>query len=272
MDNWLLIIVGVIFLVSIVVGYVRGFFKIGLSLLSTVLTIVIMIVLNTYVSQALTKYTPIDDMISEKCIEAFMPEIAAKELAKMDLSGTPLADVDPAVLADVNSLDWEQLGITTKDILKIMGEIPKDTQIKEIEGSSLPDFMKSLILENNNTEIYEELGVTSFPEYVASYISRMVIKIISFLVTFLLAVIIVKALMVAVDIIGELPVLGLFNRFGGAAVGALTALILVWLGFLVITLLYSTEVGKECFGMIEKSHILTFLYDKNILLQKLLKF
>ena len=45
--------------------------------------------------------------------------------------------------------------------------------------------------------------------------ARLVLKLISFLVTFLLAIIIVKALMFAVNIIGELPVLGLINRFAG---------------------------------------------------------
>lgn len=272
MNNWLLIIVGVIFLISIVVGFVRGFFRIGLSLLSTVLTIVLMIVLNPYVAQALTKYTPIDNMIETKCIEAFMPEISAEELAKIDLSGTPLAGVNKDDLANLNNLDWERIGITAKDILKVIGEIPKDVQIKQIENSALPAFMKNLILENNNPEIYSELSVSSFPEYVASYIARMAIKILSFLVTFLLVIIIVKALMVAVDIIGELPVVGVVNRFAGALVGVFTALLIVWLGFLVLTLIYTTAVGKACFEMIESSQILTFLYDKNILLQKLLKF
>lgn len=272
MDNWLLIIVGVIFLISIVVGYVRGFFRIGLSLLSAVLTIVLMIVLNPYVAQALTKYTPIDQMIETKCIEAFMPEVSTEELAKVDLSSTPLAGLNEDDLKNLNSLDWDRLGITAKDILKVIGEIPKEVQIKQIEDSSLPTFMKNIILENNNTEIYSELEVSTFPEYVASYISRMVIKLISFLVTFLLAIIIVKALMVAVDIIGELPVVGLLNHFAGALAGIFVALLIVWLGFLILTLVYSTAVGKACFEMIESSQILTFLYEKNILLQKLLKF
>lgn len=272
MDNWLLIIVGVVFLVSIIVGYVKGFLKIGLSLLSTVLTVVIMIFLNPYVSQALTKYTPISTMIEEQCTKAFMPEIAAEELSKMDLSGTPLSGLDTDQLSDIDNLDWGKLGITAKDILKVIGEIPKDTQIKQVEQSSLPTFLKNILLENNNSEIYKELGVSSFPEYVASYISRMFIKILSFLVTFLLAIIIVKALMAAVDIIGDLPLLGLVNHFGGAVVGAAAALLLVWFGFLVITILYSSTAGKACFEMIEKSQVLTFLYEKNILLQKLLKF
>lgn len=272
MDNWLLIIVGVIFLICIVVGFVRGFFKSALSLLSTVLTIVLMIVLNPYVAQALTKYTPIDDMIEKKCVEAFMPEISTEELAKADLSGTPLADLSEDEVAALNQLDWESLGITAGDILKVIGEIPKDVQIKRIEDSTLPSFLKDLILENNNSAIYNELSVASFPEYVASYIARMVIKVLAFLVTFLLAVIIVKALMTAVDVIGELPVVGTLNHLAGALLGVFVALLIVWLGFLVLTMVYSTVVGKQCFDMIERSQILTFLYDKNILLQKLVKF
>ena len=73
MDNWLLIIVGVIFLISIVAGYVRGLLKIGISLLATVLSIVLVMFLAPYVSDALIKWTPADEMIEEKCMEMFMP-------------------------------------------------------------------------------------------------------------------------------------------------------------------------------------------------------
>ena len=272
MDNWLLIAVGVIFLIGIVTGFVRGFFKIGLSILSTVLTIVLMIFLNPYVAEALTKYTPIDDMIEEKCIEVFMPKLSDERLGKIDLSGTPLAGLNKEQLTDLSSLDWESMGIDEKDVLKVLGEIPKDEQIKQIEGSALPTFMKNAILENNNSEIYKTLGVTSFTEYIATYIAQMAIKLLSFLVTFLLAIIIVRALMAAVDIIGELPVLGILNHIAGGILGIAGALLFVWIGFLVITVAYSTAFGKSCFDMIESSQILTFLYNKNILLQKLLRF
>lgn len=272
MNNWLLIIVAMIFLIGIVIGFVRGFFKIGLSILSTVMTIVLMIFLNPYVAEALTKYTPVDDMIKDKCIEMFMPKLSAEELAEIDLSKTPLAGLSKEQLADLGSIDWESMGIEEKDILKVLGEIPKDEQIKQVEKSLLPSFMKNAILENNNSEIYKILGVASFTEYVAAYIAQMAIKLVSFLVTFLLAIIIVRALMAAVDIIGELPVLGTLNHIAGGILGIAGALLFVWLGFLVITVMYSTAFGKTCFDMIESSRILTFLYDKNILLQKLLRF
>ena len=51
---------------------------------------------------------------------------------------------------------------------------PKDAQIKLVEEAKIPEFMKDSILENNNSEIYKELGVTTFPEYVAAYVARCV--------------------------------------------------------------------------------------------------
>lgn len=272
MDNWLLIIVGVIFLLCIVTGYIRGIFKIGLSLLSTVLTIAIMIWLSPYVADALMEFTPLDEMIEQKCVEAFVPELSADLFAGRDLSGTPLEGLDAEELNNLTDLKLQQYGITAEDVLSLLGEIPKDQQIQEIENSLLPGFLKDALLENNNTTIYEELGVDTFAEYVGAYIARMVIKIVSFLVTFLLAIIIVKALLVAVDLLGELPVVGLVNHLGGAAAGAVLALLIIWLGFLVITLLYSTETGQMLFAMIGQSKILTFLYEKNILLSRLISF
>ena len=272
MDNWLLISVAVLFIGCIVLGYVKGFLKFGLSLLSTVLTLVIVLFLSPVVAGLLADYTPVDDFIEEKCVGAFMPEISEEDLAGLDLSGTPLEGLSQDELENLSEIDWETLGITADDILSVIGDIPKDIQIREIENAPVPQFLKDLLLENNNSTIYEELGVDTFPNYVASYISRLVLNVLSFLVTFLLAIIIVKALMFAVNIIGELPVLGLINHIGGGALGLVLGLVIVWLGFLIMTLACTTSVGSACFEMVEKSSILTFLYDSNPLLLRLLAF
>ena len=72
MDNWLLISVAVLFIGCIVWGYVKGFLKFGLSLLSTVLTLVIVLFLSPVVAGLLADYTPVDDFIEEKCVGAFI--------------------------------------------------------------------------------------------------------------------------------------------------------------------------------------------------------
>ena len=272
MDSWLLIIVATIFIVCIAVGYIRGFLKLGISLLSTVLTLVIVLLLSPYVADALAEFTPVDDFIEKKIVEAFIPELSAEQLAQLDLSGTPLEDMTPEQLADPGNLNWEMLGITYEDVLNIIGEIPKDTQIQEIENASIPQFLKEQLMENNNSAIYHELGAESFPQYVAAYISRLVLQLAAFLVTFLLALIIVKALMFAVNIIGELPVLGLVNHIAGGVLGLALAVVIVWIGFLVMTLAYSTDMGAACFEMMEKSAVLRFLYKTNPLMLRLLGF
>ena len=272
MDNWLLIIVATIFIVCIAAGYIRGFLKLGLSLLSTVLTLVIILLFSPYVADALAEYTPVDDFIEKKVMETFMPEIPAEQIAELDLSGTPLEDLTPEQLADLGSLNWEMLGITYEDVLDIIGEIPKDTQIQEIQDAHVPQFLKDQLMENNNSAIYSELGAESFPQYVAAYISRMVLQLVSFLVTFLLAIIIVKALMFAVNIIGELPVLGLVNHIAGGVLGLVLAVLIVWIGFLIMTLAYATDAGAACFEMMEKSTILRFMYETNPLMLRLLGF
>ena len=272
MDNWLLIIVAVIFIICIVVGYVRGFLKLGISLLSTILTLVLVLFLSPFVADALEKYTPVDDYIENGIVEAFIPEITEEDLSKADLSGTPLEDLSAEQLSSLNELDWDLLGITSDDIMNLLGEIPKDVQIQEIEDAPLPQFLKDELIENNNSTIYGELGVDSFPRYVAAYISRLVLNLLSFLVTFLLAIIIVKALMFAVNIIGELPVLGVVNHIAGGVLGLVLALVIVWIGFLVMTLVYTTQAGQACFEMVEQSAILRFLYETNPLMLRLLGF
>lgn len=48
--------------------------------------------------------------------------------------------------------------------------------------------------------------------------------------------------------------------------------IIVWIAFLVLTLIYTTEIGTTCYAMVEQSAILTFLYNHNPLLIWLLGF
>ena len=263
MENWLLLAVGIVFLVCMIAGFVKGFLRIGLSLLSTILTLVLVSFLSPYVSDALMKHTPAQDVLEKKIVEAFMPEFSADDLLKANLSGTPLENLTVDQIKSLSESGWDKLGITAQDILKVVGDLPKDTQIREIENS---------MLENNNTAIYEELDVTTFPEYVAAYISRMLLNVVSFLVTFLIAIILVSALMYAVNIIGELPLLGAINHLAGGVLGIGLGFIIVWIAFLVLTLIYTTEIGTTCYAMVEQSAILTFLYNHNPLLIWLLGF
>lgn len=61
--NWLLITVMIIFLISIVVGAVRGAVKILVSLVTTLITFLVVFFATPYVSDAIVKFTPLDEAI-----------------------------------------------------------------------------------------------------------------------------------------------------------------------------------------------------------------
>ena len=108
MDNWLLIIVGTIFLICIAFGYVRGFLKLGLSLLSTILTLVLVLFLSPHVTRALKEYTPVDDFLESKVTEKFMPEITSPAAGRsIWLKNTPLENLTAEDISKLNEMDWD---------------------------------------------------------------------------------------------------------------------------------------------------------------------
>ena len=64
--------------------------------------------------------------------------------------------------------------------------------------------------------------------------------------------------MFALDFVTALPVLGILNRLAGVLVGSTISFIIVGILFIVITLLYTTTIGKQAMGMIEKIRSLVF--------------
>ena len=272
MDNWLVIICGVIFLIGLLIGGLRGFLKLGVSLIATVATIAIMIFLTPIIGNVLQERTPLGSAIEERAIEAFMPELTFEDMQNFDLTGTPLEGLSEEEWEQVSEFEMQRAGITEEVLLQQMGELPRSAQMQILEQAPIPKFIRDKLIENNNSVIYDLLGANTFPEYVASMLARMTIYLVSFLISFVLAFIIVQALIVAVDIIGELPVTGTINRLGGAAVGGGFAVILIWILFLVISLMYTSNIGLSLFEQIESNEILTYLFENNIIKNRLLEF
>lgn len=236
--NWLLIGVGIIFFVCMVIGYVRGFIKIIVSFGTTVASIVLVVFLTPYTSKAIVALTPIDEMVQKKCIS-----MMAAEGADMDISESFLNKI----------------------------ELPRQKQIEILEKADIPEFVKRGLIENNNNEAYKQLGVVNFTDYIGTYVSGVVIKIISFLLTFTIVTIFIRAIIFALDVITALPVVNGLNRIAGMLVGGMIAIILIWIVFLAITLLYNSYIGTEGFRCIESSKFLTFLYEKNVILDWITK-
>jgi len=284
--NILLVIVGGIIAIGAIVGFAKGAVRIAVSLGATILTLAVVYFATPYVSKAIYSLTPIDEMVEQQCIKtmtkAFTGEqvrgiLSAAGVSEQTLEAAGIT-VEDIVNGNVSDEMLQQYGISpdifdghvsTEEVEQSImeAEIPKQMQIVAIEGADLPDVFKNLLLENNNSEVYQKLGVTTFAEYVSKYFAKLVIEIVAFLVTFLFVTIVIRAVVFALDFVTALPVLGILNRLAGVLVGSTISFIIVGILFIVITLLYTTTIGKQAMGMIREDQILSFLYDNNIIMK-----
>lgn len=309
--NWLEIAVGVIFLICMIVGLMRGAVRIIVSLLATIVTVVIVFFATPYVTQAIEKYTPVDDMITEKVTGAMadaaasiisgddekndgeddaqnnsgLTEEAVKKVLKaagidestLNKLGISVADI---VNGKISSSDLAKYGISenvldglkngdNSGIEKAIenAEIPKELQETAIKSADIPEIFKTMLLKNNTETMYKKLGVTTFAQYVGAYLARMIINVVAFLVTFIVVTLILRAVIFALDIVTELPVLGCLNRIAGAGLGLAIALVIVWVAFIVLTLLYTTKAGYNIYTMIQNDTWLKLIYDYNPLMK-----
>lgn len=148
----------------------------------------------------------------------------------------------------------------------------RDAQFSLIDDAQFPEIFREMLKENNNNEIYEALGVTTFVEYVGAYIAKIIADALAFLLVLLVVMIALRIVIGVLDLFGKLPVIGGVNRLAGGVLGIGTGLIIVWILFFVVTLLYNTSIGVMVFEDISKSSFLTWLYDNNIIMKYITKF
>lgn len=299
--DWIVLVIGAIFLICVIVGVCKGAIKIAVSLAATLLTVVIVFFATPFVAKLLIEKTPIDTMIKDQVVSAMADAATAqvteggslsedtvrKVLKAAGVSEEKLAEygieIEDIVNGEIDSEKLAEYGIS-RDLLAGLSQgqqeagddveeavkgadIPKDLQVKAIEMAELPDIFKSLLSDNNNSEIYEKLGVDTFPQYVGEFLSRLIIHIVAFLCTFLLVTIIVRAIVFALDIVSDLPVLGFVNRLAGGVVGIVGGLVIVWVLFIIITLLYTTSIGRDIYDVIRDNAILNMIYEYNPLMK-----
>lgn len=232
--NVLLLVVGIIFLISALVGYKKGFIKIVASLLAVVISIILVAVATPYVSGWIRQVTPLEESIQKKCAEFLIPG--------------------------------------AEDSENIETDVPREEQMSLIDNANLPQAFKDMLNGNNNPVVYEALGVDSFVQYVGAYIAKLISDIIAFLITFIFVTIALRIIMKVLGIIDKIPVIGGMNRLAGGAIGLVIGLLIVWIVLIVVTLLYNTPIGMKCFEYIAESPILTRLYEGNILMNNITKF
>lgn len=226
MENWLSIIAGVYLLGMVLYGHHRGFIRLIVSMLALVVSLAIVRVSLPTVTGFLKENTNIQQTISES----------------MKMS----------------------IGLEQEESVGEESVVPS-AQRMIIENLELPQNIKAALIENNNSEMYQMLGVQAFTDYIGSYLADVILNSIGFVLLFAAVYLAARLIMRWLDIIARLPILSGINKIAGALLGGMEGLVFLWVACLVINAFSGTEWGIMLIRQIEASKWLSFLYTHNFL-------
>ena len=100
-------------------------------------------------------------------------------------------------------------------------------------------------------------------------LSWIIYVVIIFIILFIILEIIFWIIFRILNVFSRLPGLSTINRIGGFAIGIFEGLLIVWLGFMVLTLFAGTAFGMSCFEQINSDAFLSFIYNNNLIMKLL---
>ena len=143
------------------------------------------------------------------------------------------------------------------------------TQGKAItEGITwLPKILTEQIKNNNNTAMYEILGVRTIEEYISTYITNMIIAMIAIFITwFLLKFILIGVLRLLASVIEHLPIISTLNQIGGLIVGGIKGALTLSIVALIVPVVLTSSNWSELSVQIEASYLVEFIYKHNLVI------
>lgn len=239
--NWLLIIVILVLAGNIVWGFSRGFLRVIYSMLAWIAILVFVTWATPYVANVLTEKTNIDNRIESNLDEKL------HELVIGDTNGQK-EDREP---------DAQNPGPGKKNY--------RDLQMK------LPDAVTNKLFDTNKIadQILEGSGVY---DVVAGRATDLVMRVISFVLVLLIAVISFHLLSVVLKVVEKLPLIGGINRLLGLFAGLVKGILIIWLAFAIIAMAGTTDIGIALISYIYESPLLIWVYENNFVLTLLMTF
>ena len=157
------------------------------------------------------------------------------------------------------------IGENVKQVIK--ENLPmNDEEFKLDENSNLPDGMKNYINETANSanEVKDEAIET-----VSTQLSTEVIMVISFVIVFLITRTVLLIVKILSKIINKLPVLKQLDHLGGAIVGFVEGVIIVYFIFAVISTISPVFENTKVLEKINDSFIGSMMYNNNLIMNKI---
>lgn len=125
------------------------------------------------------------------------------------------------------------------------------------------------VLQNSiaasDIELLEAMQSLGFGDAVSGYLADQILQALAFLITMLLAGVLMQGIAFSLGIAAKLPVLHGLNKTAGLLLGLAEGVLFVWIFFFAATVFSSTETGGMLMKMIAQSGILSWLYKNNLL-------
>jgi uncharacterized membrane protein required for colicin V production len=287
--NLLEIIIIVLTVGLAVLGYRRGFVRKIASMFSLVLSIVLVSVFLPYMTDFLKNNTPVYEYIVKQCREVMAQQVTgaltggtgstAEEYQNMtrdqikslmEQNGYDSTIVDGLSDAQLEQYKEQYISQYVQQYLDNSSQstqLSRSGQVEVIDSLPLPESVRDLILDYNNEEGYAGLGVTNFADYIINFIATMILNVLSFIAAVIVVQLFLRIAIAALGILSHIPLIGGLNRLLGLFLGLLQALFLLWIFFLVLSMISTTEAGLQLMSMVQSSSFLGYLYDSNLFLQ-----
>ena len=144
------------------------------------------------------------------------------------------------------------------------------SQITAINALTLPESLKTMLIDNNNSVIYDLLNVNSLQEYIAGYIANIILNIVISILVFFIIKFGMRFVITTLNIAVKLPVVRQLNSLGGGLLGLFWGIAIIWSVMAITTLLIASPVFNDLIDAINNSFLGSILYDNNFIMNVLL--
>lgn len=192
--------------------------------------------------------------------------ITLAQSASSYLAGTNFADMiyDKVYASVEDKIMNSSAAKAISDFENTDGYSP-DALSKEL---NLPKIILSSVMKNT-PNLGNTLG--DITESISRRITVLILKIITLTALFILIRFLFFMLFKVLDGASKLPVLKSINRFTGGLLGLIQMLLFVYILTAALTLLLTGEQSSMIHDIIDKTYIVKFFYEYNIIIQLLMK-
>ncbi len=118
----------------------------------------------------------------------------------------------PYVKSRLNEYTSWQTNIQTSIQTSFDGYLEEQVEAMEPEQENevldklpIPEVLTGLLKDNNNSSVYEKLGVDTLTGYVSAYLANMIMTAIAYVVTFIIALIVLKIIFHFLHLVTRIP-------------------------------------------------------------------